>query len=284
MKFGHPVTPYPPLLLNCCPTGMVPTKAMTPHVPIAVEEIVAEAGELVALGASILHLHARDEDGKPTWKKEIYRRLLIGIRERVPDVTLCVSTSGRLWSDFERRSEVLELDGDARPDMASLTLGSMNFVGQASVNSPDMIRDLARKMADRGIRPELEVFDLGMMHFARRLVSERLLPRRNYVNVLLGNLGTAPADLGALSMIVDAAPAESAIGVAGIGVFGAAVHAAALSAGLHVRVGLEDGVYFDSGKQTRATNVALLQRVRDMAGLVGRRIATRDEVVDVVRL
>lgn len=147
---------------------MVPTKAMTPHVPISVDEITREATRLVELGASILHLHARDEHGTPTWKKEVYRRILLGIRERAPEAVLCVSTSGRLWSDFARRSDVLELDGDARPDMASLTLGSMNFIGQASVNSPSMIRDLARKMADCGIRPELEVFDLGMMHYARR--------------------------------------------------------------------------------------------------------------------
>lgn len=263
---------------------MVPTKEMTLHVPIAVDEIVTEAARLVELGASILHLHARDEHGKPTWKKEMYRRILLGIRERAPEAVLCVSTSGRLWSDFARRSEVLELDGDARPDMASLTLGSMNFIGQASLNPPDMIRDLARKMAERGIRPELEVFDLGMMHFAHRLAEEGLLPGRRYANVLLGNLGTAPADLGVLSIIVDSAPADTVIGVSGIGVFGPAAHAAALSAGLHVRVGLEDGVHFDAERKVLATNEMLVRRIRDLAGLVGRRVATRAEAREMLGL
>ncbi len=256
---------------------MLPTREMTPHVPLTVEEIIADVSRLAQLGAVIAHLHARDEQGKPTWKKEVYRRIVAGLRELCPDLVLCVSTSGRLWSDFERRSEVLELEGDAKPDMASLTLGSMNFVGQASVNSPQMIRDLARKMADRGLRPELEVFDLGMMDLARRLDLERLLPPRKYINVLLGNLGTAPADLGVLSMLVDAAPTDSVIGVAGLGVFGPAVHAAAVAAGLHVRVGLEDGIHFDAEKKILATNVTLVERVRSMAALVGRRVAERGE-------
>lgn len=264
------------MILNGCPTGMVPTKEMTPHVPLSVGEIVDDSLRMIEEGVSMLHLHAR-EDGKPTWKKEIYRRLVCGVRERAPDVVICVSTSGRLWSDFERRSEVLELDGDAKPDFASLTLGSMNFIGQASVNAPEMIRDLARKMMDRGIRPELEVFDLGMMHFAKRLETEGLLPRRKYANILLGNLGTAPAELGALATIVDAAPADTTIAVAGIGAFGLPAHLMAIAAGLSVRVGLEDGIHFEKG--VLATNAMLARRVRELARIAGRPIEKAREVV-----
>lgn len=283
MKFGHPFEPYPPLVVNCSPTGMVPTREMTPHVPLSVEEIVAEGLRLADGGASVLHLHARDEDGQPTWRKEIYQRIFCGIREKNQDVILCASTSGRLWSDFERRSAVLELGGDA-PDMASLTLGSMNFIRQASSNSPSVIRDLAKKMADHGIRPELEVFDLGMMHFARHLIREGLLPAHNYINVLLGNLGTAPADLGALSLIVDSAPPDSVIGVAGVGVTGLPVQMAAVAAGLNVRVGIEDGIHFDVEKKTLATNPALVERVVGIAALLGRRIASPAETRRLMEL
>ncbi|HXE72653.1 MAG TPA: 3-keto-5-aminohexanoate cleavage protein, partial [Candidatus Nitrosotenuis sp.] len=243
MKFGHPFTPYPPLVVNCCPTGMVPTRQMSPHVPLAADEIVAEAVALARAGAAILHLHARDETGAPTPSKEVYRRILCEVRQRVPEVILCVSTSGRLWSDFARRSEVLDLEGDARPDMASLTLGSMNFMRQASLNEPATIRDLARKMLDRGIKPEVEIFDLGMMDFAHRLVHEGLLPGVLYANILLGNLGTAPADLGCLSLIADRAPRPCVLSVAGLGAASLPVHMVALAAGMHVRVGLEDTLY-----------------------------------------
>jgi len=163
MKFGHPFVPYPSVILNCCPVGLIPTKELTPHACVAPEEIVSEGVNLARRGAAILHLHARDGEGKPTWSKAVYERLISGIRDKNADVILCVSTSGRLWSDFARRSEVLELTGDVKPDMASLTPASMNFPRHASVNPPDIVRDLLRKMNDAGIKPELEVFDTGMM-------------------------------------------------------------------------------------------------------------------------
>jgi len=277
MKFGHPFAKYPKLILNCCPVGLIPTRALTPHVSITPEEIVREGLELAQNGVAILHLHARAEDGAATWSKAIYERIILGIREKNTEVILCVSTSGRFWPEFEKRSAVLELKGDAKPDMASLTLGSMNFIHHASVNPPTMIRDLARKMLDHGIRPELEVFDTGMMSMVSVLRQEGLVTGRPYINILLGNLGTAPADLGVLSQMVDQAGPDCILAASGIGRAALPVQLTALAAGLHIRFGLEDALYLDTDKKTLASNDSFLKRIVALANLLPRPIASAAE-------
>jgi len=251
-------------------SGMIPTKEMTEHVPVTEDEIIYEVLNLASIGVSIVHIHAR-ENGKPTWKKEIYKRIIGGIREKNEDIILCVTTSGRDWQDFERRSEVLDLEGDYKPDMASLTLGSMNFIKTASMNAPSMIRDLAKKMKDNGIKPELEAFDVGMAKFANRLVKEGLLDKP-YMNILLGNMGTAPADIGTMSSILDVVPNGTICAFAGIGVFSFPVHVTSIMSGTHVRVGLEDNIFFDIEKKTLASNADLVDRIKHVAGLIGRKI------------
>ena len=150
-------------IFNFTPTGMIPTKDRTPHVPIQPDEIVAEVLRAVALGVNMIHLHARDPaTGRPTHRKEIYAEIIRGIRAACPGLVIGVSTSGRDWAEFEKRAEVLDLEGAAKPDFASLTLSSLNFNNQASLNSPDMIQALARRMQERGIRPELEAFDCSL--------------------------------------------------------------------------------------------------------------------------
>jgi 3-keto-5-aminohexanoate cleavage enzyme len=154
---------------------MVPTKADNPSLPVTPEEIAEDARRCYELGASILHLHARDGEGRPTYRKEAYAQIVAKVRERCPQAIVCVSTSGRVFKTFEERSQVLDLDGDLKPEMASLTLGSLNFPRQASVNEPEMIRRLAERMKERGIVPELEVFDWGMVDYARYLIERGLL-------------------------------------------------------------------------------------------------------------
>ena len=143
-------------ILNFTPTGMIPTKEMTPHVPVKPEEIITQVLEVAELGVNMVHLHAREpETGEPTYRKEIYAEIIRGIRKESKNLVLGVSTSGRNFSEFEKRSECLESKGDARPDFGSLTLSSLNFNKQASINTPEMIQRLAKKMIDLGIRPEL---------------------------------------------------------------------------------------------------------------------------------
>ena len=148
------------LIINFAPTGMVPTKDDNPHVPITPAEIIEDVRLAYNLGISMVHLHARDpQTHKPTWKKEVYAQIISGIREFAPELVICVSTSGRTFNEFEKRSDVLQLKGDLKPDMGSLTLSSLNFQKQASVSDPEMIMSLARRMQDNGIKPEAEAFD-----------------------------------------------------------------------------------------------------------------------------
>jgi 3-keto-5-aminohexanoate cleavage enzyme len=242
-------------------------------VPITPREIADDCARCYELGASVFHLHARDEDGAPTWRPEIYRRIIEAVRERCPGAVLCVSTSGRNFKRFEERAAVLDLDGDARPDMASLTLGSLNFPRQASVNEPAMIKALAEKMAERGIVPELEVFDFGMLDYAKYLGDRKLLRAPYYFNLLLGSLGTLSATPFHLSSLVLGLPAAAAWAGAGIGRYQFFVNSLAITMGGHVRVGLEDNLYMDVTKQRPATNPALVERLVRLAEAAGREIA-----------
>ena len=156
------------VIINFTPTGMIPPKNQTPHVPVYCQEIIEEVIKAYNMGISMVHLHIRDEiTHQPCYKKETYARVISGIREFAPDLILCVSTSGRIFTDFEKRSEVLELEDDLKPDMASLTLSSLNFNNQASINEPSLIIRLGQEMSQRGIKPELEAFDAGMINYAK---------------------------------------------------------------------------------------------------------------------
>jgi len=168
------------------------------------------------------------------------------VRERCPDVVVCVSTSGRLFKTFEERSEVLELSGELGPEMASLTLGSLNFPKQASVNDPDMIRSLAEKMKEHAIKPELEVFHVAT--------------------------------------VVQELPPGSTWAAAGIGRFQLYVNSLAVAAGGNVRVGLEDNLWLDASKTRPATNAALVERVAGIAASVEREIASPAQARELIGL
>jgi 3-keto-5-aminohexanoate cleavage enzyme len=180
------------LIINAALTGNVPTKAQNPYVPVTPDEIVDDCERCVDAGASVVHLHARDRDGRPTYRRDVYAEIVADVRERCPDVIVCVTTSGRVHPEFDQRAEVLELEGALKPDLASLTLGSLNFPTQASVNEPEMIQRLAERMRERGIIPELEIF-VGMVDYAKFLIERGVLEPPFYFNLLLGSLGTLSA-------------------------------------------------------------------------------------------
>ena len=179
------------IIINFCPTGMVPTKSLTPHVPISPSEIIEQTHEAYEIGITIAHLHAREEDGVPTYKKSIYQEIFEGVRKHCPDLIICGSSSGRNFPEFEKRSGVIEL----KPDMCSLTLSSLNFSKQASTNSPDMIQALADKMNSYGVIPELECFGLGMINYGNFLIEKGILKGPFYWNLLFGNIAGMQANL-----------------------------------------------------------------------------------------
>jgi uncharacterized protein (DUF849 family) len=257
---------------------MIPTKAMTPHVPVSPAEIVTDVLDCVQAGANLVHLHARDATGTPHYDREIYARQIAGIREAQPDLTICVSLSGRNFGALEQRADPLELRGDLRPDMGSLTLASLNFPQQPSINAPDMVRRLAERMHERGIKPELEVFDVGMVNYANYLIEKGVLTPPHYFNILLGNLASAQATPAQLAAILSALPPDSIWSLAGIGRQQLTANTLGLLWGDGVRVGLEDNIWFDGERRQLATNRALVERIVSLAHSLERRVATAQEV------
>lgn len=261
-----------PFLINLACTGVIPSRTTSPFVPLSHAEIVDDVARCMALGVQMVHLHARDDAGVQTGDPAPYGRLVSAIRA-LPggrELIVGVTTSGRLDHSFDARSRVLDLDGDAKPDMASLTLSSLNFAQSASVNAPDTIRQLARRMQQRGIKPELEVFDLGMANFAGVLLREGLVEAPLYVNVLLGNIAGGQADLLHLAAILAALPPGCIVAIAGLGRFQLGANGLGLLVADGVRVGLEDNLWFDQQRATPASNEQLVKRVIDQAGLFER--------------
>lgn len=263
------------LIVNFTPTGMIPTKAMTPEVPVSIAEIVEDVHRAVELGITMVHLHAREEDtGKPTYKAELYGRIISGIRSFAPDLIVCVSLSGRNFGAFEQRAEPLQLDGDLKPDMGSLTLSSLNFNRVASMNAPDMVQNLAGEMKRRGILPELEAFDAGMINYAKYLERKGLIEAPHYFNLLFGNVACAQADLLHAGLMIRDLPPHSYWSLAGIGDAQLMMNSVAIASDGGVRVGLEDNIWFDPARTRLASNSALLERVHRIAEANERRVMT----------
>lgn len=253
---------------------MVPTRAMSPHVPLAPDEVARDVMQCAQLGAAMVHLHARAADGTPTEDPAIYGQMIGAIRAAAPDLIVIASTSGRLVREVEKRAASLYLEGSLKPDMASLTLGSMNFATTASINEPQTIVRLAQIMQERGIKPELEVFDLGMVNMAKILIDKGLLQPPYYFNILLGNPGTAQATLMHLAAMVGDLPPQSYWSLAGLGRFQARATALGVVMGHGVRVGLEDNLWLDNDRKELATNAQYVRRIVAQAEAIGRPVAT----------
>ena len=270
--------PNEEFILNFAPTGMIPTKDMSRNVPIAPDEIVEQVLEAAELGVNMVHLHAREPDtGLPTYRDDIYAEIISGIRKKNKLLVLGVSTSGRLFFEFEKRSAVLNLKGELKPDFGSLTLSSLNFNKQASVNTPQMIQDLAKKMLENNIRAELEAFDLGMINYATYLIRKNLLKPPYYFNLILGNIACAQANLLSLGLMVKELPEGAIWSAGGVGSFQLPTNAMALVAGGGVRVGLEDNIWYDEQRTRLASNRDLIERILTIGEALGRRPYTQKE-------
>lgn len=266
------------LIIDFTPTGMIPLKSLTPFVPISASEIIEDVHEAWELGITKVHLHARDPQTEhPAYKKEIYADIIEGIRKFAPSLVICVSLSGRTFNKFEERSEVLELKGNLKPDMGSLTLSSLNFNKIASINTPDMIQNLAARMKDLEIVPELEVFDAGMINFAKYLIKKELLLPPFYFNLLLGNIACAQADILYAGLMIRDLPENSLWSIAGIGEHQLTMNSVSIAIGGGVRVGLEDNIWYDAEREKLASNIDLIRRIHILAEANGRSVMSADE-------
>lgn len=266
---------YRPMVVNVALSGAVPGKADNPQLPVSPEEIATDAIRCAEAGASVVHVHVRDEAGAPVHQRGLYERAIEPIRARAPELVVCVTTSSRVDPDPAARMIGLELDGALRPDMASLTLGSFNFPKTVSANPPATIVALLERMAELGIRPEFEVFELGMVNTLHVLAERGLVPDPPVVNILLGSMGSAPAFVGDLARIVERLPPGTEWAAAGIGIYQRPMTIAAAAMDGNVRTGLEDNPRGED--PSRWSNVDAVRLATSAGALAGRPVASPAE-------
>ena len=266
------------LIITVAPTGSVPTKDNTPHIPITPEEIIQTGIQCEKAGAAIIHIHARDpKTQSPSTDYVLFKEICDGLREET-NLILQISTGGRAGAAYEDRSDRLALE----PEMASLTTGSVNFPTAVYANSPELITRLARDMKQYQIKPEMEIFDVSMVQNAVDLAARELVENPMHFDFVMGLKGAIPATIENLVHLKNTLPAQATWTVAGIGAAQLPMGTHAIAMGGHVRVGLEDCIYFSKGKL--ATNEALVERMVKIADTLMRPVATPDDARKILNL
>ncbi len=262
------------LIITAAICGAEVTKENNPAVPYTVEEIAREAKLAHEAGASIIHLHVREDDGTPTQSRERFAECIKAIKKICPDVIVQPSTGGATGMSSEERLQPVAL----KPELATLDCGTVNFGGsEIFVNTEDMIVEFAAKMAEYGVMPECEVFDKGMIDMTLKLHKKGLIPKKNlHFNFVMGTAGGIGANARDLVFMAESIPADATWIVSGIGRFEMPLAAMAITMGGHVRVGFEDNIYLEKGVKAKS-NGELVAKVVEIAKLLGREIATPDE-------
>jgi uncharacterized protein (DUF849 family) len=250
-------------IINFTPTGTQTTRDNS-FAPLLPSEIIDEVHEAYEYGITMVHIHARDpETLNNSSDKNHYRPIIEGIRKHCPDLSICVSLTGRFEPNIDRRTEVLEL----LPDMGSLTMSSLNFPTGESINSPDTILKLIQKMDEFGVIPEIECFDSGMLNYTNYLIKKGVLTGPHYINVILGNMYNAQSDVASLNSIIQNKPNNSLLCLGGIGKEQLSSNLLGLLYADGIRIGLEDNLYYTD--KVKTTNIKLLQRIRKIMNEMG---------------
>ncbi|MBN2218960.1 MAG: 3-keto-5-aminohexanoate cleavage protein [Kosmotogaceae bacterium] len=264
------------LIITAALTGAEVMKDQQPALPISPEEITKAAYDCFLSGASIVHIHARDSSGKPTQNLEVYREIKERIAEKC-DLIFQPSTGGAVWHQIGERAKPLELN----PEMATLSAGTCNFGEDVFFNSQDTMETFAREMKARGIKPEIEVFERGMIENAFKLLKKGLIDSPVHFDFVLGVPGACPGNIEDLIHMVRAIPQGSTWTVAGIGRNELTLATAAILLGGHVRVGFEDNIYYKKG-ELAISNAQLVQRVVRISNELGRDVASPEEAREIL--
>jgi 3-keto-5-aminohexanoate cleavage enzyme len=259
------------LIITAALTGAEVGKAQQPALPITPEEIGIAAAECVAAGAAIVHLHGRLADGTPTQDAAVYREIIEAVCARC-DAIIQVSTGGAVGMTAAERLAPVTL----APEMATLSMGSVNFGDDVFLNAPADIEAFAKAIAASGAKAELEIFDAGMMATARRWLKKGLLNSPPHFDFVLGVPGAMPGTPEALMYLLQQLPEGATWTVAGIGPAQLTLGTMAIALGGHVRVGFEDNIFFRKG-ELASSNAQLVQRMAAIGRLAERPPATPDE-------
>ncbi|MCY0888677.1 MAG: 3-keto-5-aminohexanoate cleavage protein [Alicyclobacillaceae bacterium] len=260
-----------PLMITAAMVGAEVTREQQPHLPITPKEIGVAAAECAAAGASIIHLHVRTADGRPTQDKDIFAEAIAEIRSRT-DAIVQVSTGGAVGMSAEERLQPVFL----RPEMATLTCGTVNFSDDVFMNSPSDLRRFAETLQRHGVRPEFEIFDAGMIANALHLAKLGLVTPPYHFDFVLGVPGALPATPKNLQFLVDLLPEGATYSVAGMGRHQLTLGTLSMVMGGHVRVGFEDNIYYRKGVLADS-NAQLVARMKRLADELERPVATPDE-------
>lgn len=266
-----------PLIITVAPVGAEVMPDQTPYLPVTPAQLGETARAIREAGASIVHVHCRNDDGTNTHDVERFRQAYDAIRAS-SDLIVQFSTGGAIGMTPQERSAPLAL----RPEMATLTCGTVNFGDDVFENSFPIMRGIAAKLAEFGVTPELEIFDLGHLSNAKRLAQEGAIRLPAHVDFVLGVPGALEGSVEHLVDCVRALPAGCTWSVAGVGRMQLTLAAVAVAMGGHVRVGLEDNLYYSKGRLAR--NEELVARVVRIAEELGRPVATPDEARRILKL
>lgn len=269
------------LIINASICGATVTKEQNPAVPYTIDELVREAKSAYDAGASIIHLHVREDDGTATQDKARFQEAVSAILEVCPNVIIQPSTSGETgMSDAER---LAPLYIDPMPEIAPITCGTLNMGGKRIfLNTDDTVFNFAGIMKEKGIKPELEVFDKGMIDIAVKADKKHLLNHPLHFNLLLGI--QISATVRDLVYLVESLPMGATWAATSAGSKTAmTIAAATIVMGGHIRIGFEDTIYIEKGVLAKS-NGELVQKIVNLAKLLGREIATPDEAREILSL
>ncbi|MDR1781521.1 MAG: 3-keto-5-aminohexanoate cleavage protein [Bacilli bacterium] len=269
------------LIITACISGAEVTKEHNPAVPYTVDEFVKEAKAAYEAGASIIHLHVRNDDGLPTQDQARYEEIINAIKKEIPDVIIQPSTGGAVGMSSEERLQPINL----YPEMATLDCGTCNFGGdEIFENTENMIIEFAEKMAKFNVKPECEVFDKGMIDMALRLHKKGLIKDDNlHFDFVMGVNGGISATTRDLEFMVGSIPSNCTWTAAGVGKAAFPIAAMTIVMGGHVRIGFEDNVYLEKGVLAKS-NGELVAKVVTLANLLGREIASPCEAREILGL
>lgn len=270
-----------PCIITVAITGALPTKDDNPAVPVTPAEQIESTHEAYEAGASLVHIHVRDDEQRPSSDPEKYAAVQEGVKKHCPGMIIQFSTGGR-GRDQEKRGAMLHY----KPDMASLSTGSVNFPTNIYENPPDFVDGLASRMLENNIKPEIEVFDVAMMYNAANLIKRGLLAAPAHVQFVMGIPNALPARRTLLEFLISELPdvlPGATWTAAGIARHQFDVNKWALELGGHCRTGLEDNVKYDK-ERLAASNAELVKKIVDIAGDYDRRPATPAEAREILGL
>ncbi|MBW2058958.1 MAG: 3-keto-5-aminohexanoate cleavage protein [Deltaproteobacteria bacterium] len=269
------------VIVTAALTGSRITRDKTPYIPITPEEITRSAVECWHAGAAVVHIHVRDpKTALGTQDVDLFRRVVEPLREKT-DLVLCLTTSGIPGRNLPTEERLAPLA--LKPELASLDAGSINLGGDVFLNPPSFLHEAARRMKQEGVKPELEVFDTGMVVTCLRMRAEKRLEDPLHFQFVLGTPWGAPATPKSMLHLYEQIPPKATWSVIGVGRGHLPMSMMALIMGGHIRVGMEDNIYYESGVLARS-NAQMVERIVRIAREYGRDVASPDEARTILGL